>query len=99
MFWKKKEKKGMMSVTSEDGRTFSVDISDKACSPFGFKHNDRAQIRICITLFPITIIGVAHEYEWHKTDKGRLVLWFTYDGYDGRVTHDTLPSHPITLRS
>ncbi len=97
MLWKK-EKKETMRVTSEDGHTFSVDISDKACSRFGFKHNDRAQIKLCVSLFPITIIGVAHEYEWQKIDKGRLVLWFVYDGYDGGVTYDTLLSHPITPR-
>ncbi len=95
----KREKKERKRITSTGGHSFWVDISDQALSRFGFKHNDRVQIKICSSFYHATIMGVAHEYEWQRKDKGREVMWFAYDGYDGRVTpgHDLVKGDNITL--
>jgi hypothetical protein len=83
--WIETKKQEKTQVTSVSGHSFSVDISDSAVGHFGFHHNDRVLVRVCSDWYYATVIGVAHAYEWRK-NKGREVLWLSYDVDNGKVT-------------
>jgi hypothetical protein len=67
-------------VTSRAGISFEVDISDEACSKFGFKHGDRI---IDNNGDEGTVVGVAD-----KTDNSnKKTLWYALDCDNGKVSY------------
>jgi hypothetical protein len=87
-----------MEVSSTGGHSFMVDITNEACSPFGFKHGDAIEVKSCCGWDDATVMGVAREYEWCQD--GRLVLWYAVTGDRGRVTYtsDLMLGRNIRLR-
>jgi hypothetical protein len=82
MFGKKEKKQ----VTSFSGRSFWVDISDRACSKFGFRHDSRVKVKVHGDWLAATIMGVSRTFEGCNPF-GRKVMWISLDDYQGRVTY------------
>jgi hypothetical protein len=70
----------MLEVTSRSGRTFKVDISDKACRKFGCRHGD-------VITDPGgnkgKAMGVAPSLRCSPKDLGPDELWYVLDGEPG----------------
>lgn len=72
-------------VTARSGEIFKVNISDKACSKFGFKHGDHIIDNNLIdnNLGKTgVVVGVAGKH----CGKGKKVLWYALDRDNGRVS-------------
>lgn len=82
-----------IGVVSRAGRSFEIDISNEACSKFGFKHGDRIRLqffshRAQSLIFSLkgTVMGVASP---NNNDQSTLVLWLAIDAYGGKVVYTT----------
>ena len=67
-------------VTAVMGQVFEVDISDEACSKFGYKHGE-------LISFPGLGKGIVMGVAPATEDNPQDVLWYALDYRDGRVSY------------
>lgn len=79
-----------MPVVARNLAPFEIDVSDEACSKFGFRHGER--------IFDNdaqgggVVAGVAREYEWLDST-GEEVLWYALDKDHGLVSYNSAQNY------
>ena len=79
------EKNNLILVTNIEGKILNVNISNKSCKKFGFKHGDRIFSISSVVPDEATVMGVAKENK-----DGEELLWVAFDHFKGKVSSISL---------